>query len=467
MPPETREGELTLATSPRSIDAPSGQSKMVMGRTTILPRIELRGSRVELAHEVGTRFEPVQTLGQGAAAEVMLVKDRDIDRLVAVKRLRTDKHDPHSLARFVEEVRTTGQLEHPNIAPLHDVGRDENGQYYLVLKHVEGETLESIIEKLAAGDAAYHRRFTFEYRALVFRDILRAIEYAHSRGIIHRDLKPANIMIGPNGEVTVMDWGLAKKIRRGTGDVTPPSEELRAQLDTVELKAADEQARAAGTSSRVFATEHGSILGTPAYMAPEQALGRNDQVDERSDIYSLAALFYRFLTLHHYIPLKRTVAEMLQAVVHEEPLEATPRSFVEHGPQPVVPRELSMIVKRGLAKDPASRHQSVHDMIEELQRCFEGRHCVVCIPTLVKRTGSALRRGIDGRSELTIGATAGAIFAAVALALYGAFELVRSRNPYALALVAGVFLIAIAGAFISPRLQNAQVRLRNRKLGFG
>jgi len=135
-----------------------------------------------------------------------LAQDRDIGRKVALKRLHTP-HDhggtpsPSSLARFVDEVRTVGQLEHPNIVPIHDVGVDEAGNYFFVMKYVDGVTLEDVVEKLKAGEPDAVARYTIARRVEMFVGILRALEYAHQRGIIHRDLKPANVMVGDNGEV--------------------------------------------------------------------------------------------------------------------------------------------------------------------------------------------------------------------------------------------------------------------------
>ncbi|MBK6534374.1 MAG: serine/threonine protein kinase [Deltaproteobacteria bacterium] len=132
---------------------------------------------------------------------------------MAIKRLRPEHANTSALLRFAQEVRTIGSLEHPNIVPVHDVGIDEEGKHYFVMKYVEGETLESVIEKLQAHDPATERRFPIEARAQLFLGILRAVQYAHARGIIHRDIKPANIMVGPYGEVMLMDWGLARPVR--------------------------------------------------------------------------------------------------------------------------------------------------------------------------------------------------------------------------------------------------------------
>src|SRR5690606_23290345 len=130
----------------------------------------------------------------------------------AVKRL-LDEDNPHAVARFIDEVRTVGSLEHPNIVPIHDVGVDEDGSLFFVMKYVEGETLASIIEKLAKGDRECHSRYNCEARLDVFTGRLRARQYAHGQGLVHRDIKPENLMIGRYGEVVVMDWGIAHAIR--------------------------------------------------------------------------------------------------------------------------------------------------------------------------------------------------------------------------------------------------------------
>ena len=185
-------------------------------RSTVLPRVEWAGDKPNIVPFERERFEEVRPLGQGGMGEVVLLKDNDIERMVALKRL-TDGNDVDRLLRFVEEIRTVGQLDHPNIVPVHDVGIDQLGRYYFVMKHLQGDTLESIIDKLREGDRATHARFTFPVRVQLFLGVLNALAYAHRKGFIHRDLKPANIMVGPYGEVTVMDWGLARRVRSAGG----------------------------------------------------------------------------------------------------------------------------------------------------------------------------------------------------------------------------------------------------------
>ena len=178
------------------------------------------GAEPRLVLGAQRRYETIRRLGEGGFGEVVGARDNDIGREVAVKRLHPEMRSPAVLARFAEEVRTIGSLEHPNIIPIHDVGVQENGDYYFVMKYVAGETLESIIEKLAAGDRDTHARFGVERRVQIFTSLLEAVAFAHSKGILHRDIKPANVMVGAYGEVVLMDWGIAKRLR----DPEPPPE---------------------------------------------------------------------------------------------------------------------------------------------------------------------------------------------------------------------------------------------------
>ncbi|HEU4610843.1 MAG TPA: serine/threonine-protein kinase [Kofleriaceae bacterium] len=371
-------------------------------RSTVLPRLAPGESpaRVGASGEL-PRFEPLRLLGQGGIGEVTLVRDNDIDRPVALKRLRSEAQSEEGLHRFVHEIRTVGQLEHPNIAPIHDVGIDDHGQHYFVMRYVEGETLEQIIAKLAAGDPAYHRRFTFEYRAQIFLGVLNAVNYAHSKQIIHRDIKPSNIMVGPYGEVVVMDWGIAKK--KSVADGSRDAVALAATLDTPCSQ--DEPRR-----DPVFRTRHGTLIGTPAYMSPEQAAAKTDEIDERSDVYSLCAVFYELLALQHYLPGRTTVPEMLASVMKDRHVKAM---FVEHPHQPVVPAELAWFIEKGLEKDPAKRYQSVAEMHEQLQRVMAGGFAVQCYITFMKRTGNALLRFIDQHPRLV--ALGGALWIAITI----------------------------------------------------
>lgn len=359
----------------QSIARGSSEALGLSARSTVLPRLVKVGERVETTTG-DQRFVPVRLLGRGGLGEVTLVQDRDINRSVALKRMRVDVASEEMVYRFAEEIRTVGQLEHPNIAPIHDVGVDDRGQHYFVMRYVEGETLEHIITRLAEGDAAYHRRFTFAHRAHVFFGILHAIGYAHAKGVIHRDIKPANIMVGPHGEVVVMDWGVAKK--RDEATVAPRSD---GPLD----------------AGGIFETREGSLVGTPAYMSPEQASGATSEIDARSDIYSLSVVLYELLTLQHYLAGRTTVTELLSAIVSDS---HTAAAYVPNPHQSNVPAELSWYIEKGLQRDPAARFQSVTEMSTRLEQVLAGVFPVQCAVTMVKNGGNRALRFMDRHPAL-------------------------------------------------------------------
>ncbi len=372
--------------------------------TTVLPRVETAGGEVVLVHEAKARFETQRLLGEGGMGTVDLAHDLDIERPVAIKRLRPDVAGATGVARFVEEVRTVARLEHPNIVPVHDVGLDEQG-YFLVMKYVQGETVERIIERLAAGDPEATRRYGFEARVAIFLGLLRALAYAHDRGIIHRDVKPANVMVGPYGEVVLMDWGVAKPIE---GADLPPDPSLESEPQ-------DE----AATRKRLVRTAGAALVGTPMYMSPEQARGQSD-LDARSDLYAACVLFHELLGLRHYLADKPTIPAVLVGVIHEElpgPMEMAARAVAPP------PMEYVHFVRKGMAKDPAQRFQSAQEMIAELERALAGEVHVQCPVTMSKRMSREAGRFIDRHPRLTLFGIFGAGLALAGGALAGIVSL--------------------------------------------
>ncbi|MEI7894760.1 MAG: serine/threonine-protein kinase [Myxococcales bacterium] len=353
------------------------------GRTTVLPRL----LRPEVGPEIDLRprYTPIRLLGVGGMGEVILAEDQDIERKVAVKKLRNHTSHAAALFRFAEEIKTIGQLEHPSIVPIHDVGIDEQGEHYFVMKYVQGDTLEQIILKLREGDPAYTARFSFPLRTRIFLAILEALRYAHAQGIIHRDIKPSNIMVGPFGEVTVMDWGLAKRIRAGEGLGEGREREEQGPLDAEAL-------RASGLSaSKLVETQAGVLLGTPLYMSPEQAQGKND-LDERSDIYSLCVLFSELLFLEHYLEHNWNVQQLLTSLASDPLDREWFRTRVMAGE---VPAELGYFVVKGLHKERDRRFGSVEAMILELEEIMAGKVHVQCAVTALKRANHWMNRAID------------------------------------------------------------------------
>ena len=222
---------------------------------------------------------------RGGMGEVWLSQDNAIGRDIALKVLR---HDSESAkARFLAEAQITGQLEHPNIVPVHDFGMDDEGHPYYVMKFVRGRTLkQAIAEYHAPGPKAAGDRELERVRLLhVFVDLCHAVAYAHSRGVLHRDVKPDNVMLGPYGETLVLDWGIAKVVGQPEGGGISGGG-VSGQTNSI-------RSVSGGASS---ATSEGTVLGTASYMPPEMAEGLASKTDERSDVYLLGATLYEILT---------------------------------------------------------------------------------------------------------------------------------------------------------------------------
>lgn len=160
--------------------APNAQAEPTLLRSTVLPHIEFEGNSPKLVRDERERYETIAPLGEGGMGEVIKVRDNDIRRLVALKRLHPEANNASTLVLFVEEIRVIGELEHPNIVPIHDVGVGASGEYFFVMKYVPGETLETIIERLAAGDPECHAKYPFERRVAIFEALLEAVRYAHT-----------------------------------------------------------------------------------------------------------------------------------------------------------------------------------------------------------------------------------------------------------------------------------------------
>lgn len=389
----------------------------------VLPEVKLSGGTAEVTTTAQPRYELVRELGEGAVGSVELVYDRDISRQVARKRLKATIHTPSNLARFIEEIQAVGALEHPGIAPIHDVGVDEHG-YFFTMKYVQGETLETILDALRENNPQYLSKYSLDTRVGMFEQILRTMNFAHAQGVVHRDIKPANIIVGKYGEVLMMDWGVAKRVgTQGNTDQSQQGAAIGADLTAVQI---DQQpgvdafgATAVGatqaTASRVFTTAVGTLVGSPGYMSPEQAGGRNDLVDFRSDIYALSVLFFEMLSLRHYLDHLNDLNAVLHAIVNTEPVSAIGMHH-QYG----IPPEYTFYIRKGLEKDPNKRFQTIGEMIEGLQRIEDGNVPVQCPCTGLKRAGGAYGSFIDRHP---IGGVVSAIVMS-ALSVYGGVQLV-------------------------------------------
>jgi serine/threonine protein kinase len=286
----------------------------------------------------GTRYELGDELDRGGMGVVYAARDRELGRTVALKVVGAERTDADTAARLRREARIIAHLEHPGIVPVHDVGTLPDGRVFYAMKLVSGKRLD------------FHVRdgIPLGARLRLFQRICEPVAFAHAHGVIHRDLKPENVMVGPFGEVLVMDWGVAKRREEKGSDHAP-----------------DGPSAPPGEHD----TAHGTILGTPAYMAPEQARGEVDRVGIGADVYSLGAILYFLLT--GAAPGRargrpdeptRTWVGPPRAPGIEPPRRLAPRT----------PRPLEAICLRAMAREPEDRYPAVADLSADVGQFLEG-----------------------------------------------------------------------------------------------
>lgn len=324
----------------------------VMGRVVFEDDPESQDGIVD---EIAGRYKVIREYAKGGMGRILLVRDEYLGREIALKELRVSigvdgtpfardfQQSASTVARFLQEARITARLEHPAIVPVHELGCRDDGTLYYTMKIVRGQPLEQAIRDAGSLRARL---------ALLphFVQLCQAIAYAHSRGIIHRDIKPHNVIAGSFGETIVIDWGLAKD-RMGP-DIHTPSRG----------KAPRPEAREDSDSGS--ATREGDVLGTPAYMPPEQARGEWEAVDERSDIYALGAVLYELLTGKHPYEGEKG-AHALKRVAAGPPDRV--RAL-----EPKAPPEIVAICERAMQRDPAMRYPNARDLADEVQRFQSG-----------------------------------------------------------------------------------------------
>ena len=310
--------ELTIADDGTVLSAPSSARATLIDVT--LPVIELRAG--DPPAELGV----LRTLGEGGMGKVLLAIQRPLQREVAVKMPRSVDVNGKLTAELLREALVTGRLEHPNIVPVHTLGRAQDGAPFFVMKRIEGTPWRVLLDQPAELAAKVGRRAEdpLGFHLGVLLEVCNAVSFAHSRGVLHRDLKPDNVMLGSFGEVYVLDWGVAVT----TGD------------DPLLCSAAQSV----------------GIYGTPSYMAPEMAGGDGTRLSPRTDVYLLGAVLHHVLTGRPPHGGPNAIAALSSA------WEAKPPTFDER-----VPEELAAICRRAMAREPEERYESVQAFREAVQ----------------------------------------------------------------------------------------------------
>ena len=307
----------------------------------------------------------LRTHQKGGMGRILIAYDQYLKRDVALKELHPEVlDDPSVVQRFVGEAEITAQLEHPGIVPVHTLGLNEGHPYY-TMKLIKGQTLQDAIK-------AYHRNpAKSELTGLVRRlaSVCKTMSYAHSKGVIHRDLKPANIMLGEHGETLVMDWGLAKSL-------------LHPEEETVLLSEVANEERQEVVRPEL--TTVGSVVGTLAFMSPEQATPGEGTVGPLSDVFSLGAMLYYLLTGQTAFS-GRSTQEILNKVRNSTPVKP---SLIK----PYVPSDLEAICLKAMKRIPADRYQSADELFDDLCRWLDNEPVQAGKETLVQRTWRRIRK---------------------------------------------------------------------------
>jgi formylglycine-generating enzyme required for sulfatase activity/serine/threonine protein kinase len=319
-----------------------------------------------------SRYEIKGEVARGGQGVVLRIRDDLLDRDLAMKVIlgrgdpepmgKTPLAETKTLGRFLEEAQVTGQLDHPGIVPIHDLGLDSAGRAYFTMKLVKGKTLMEVFDELAEGKGVWTQS-----RVLgVLLKVCDAVRYAHAKGIIHRDLKPSNIMVGSFGEVFVMDWGLAKTLDRRDEKNIALRPEPASSVSGIQPERDDAPGQ---RMTPPLCTMEGDVLGTPAYMPPEQAAGRVASMAPHSDVYSLGAMLYHLIAGH--MPYVALGEHLSNHAVLARVQTAAPRRLAEIAPQ--VHAELVAICEKAMAREPSNRYEGMSALADDLSAYVEGR----------------------------------------------------------------------------------------------
>lgn len=283
-----------------------------------------------------TRYAFFSTIATGGKSVIQSCRDLHLRRTVCYKSLRPEfVKDPIETRRLLREARISAMLQHPNTMPTYELGRDSRGNYYFTMKLVHGYTLREVLE--------YRDRYDLLQLVELIVQVGQALGYAHSRGVVHRDIKPENILVGPYGEVLLMDWGLAKVWHR-------------------DVKVVDDEASIDEADADVGMTGQGKLQGTVMYMSPEQ-INRDPGISGQSDLYSLGSILYEILT--GITPFQGDRVQILLDQIRTE-MPEDPRSVAKTR----VPKVLAELAMSCLQKDPGDRPATADDVLRTIRESW-------------------------------------------------------------------------------------------------
>lgn len=340
------------------------------------------------------KYEIYPPFASGGMGTIFWAYDTSLLRPVAFKVLSLEAPNDMILERFMREASITAQLSHPNIVPIYEVGRLASGEIYYTMELVKGDSLKTILDSIKfyrenqkqvvseksleqfQKGKKYHEKYT-RFRLLqIFQDVCQTIHFAHRRGVLHRDLKPANLMIGEDGQVKVLDWGVAA---------------IREEIDfKAEASEGDDHQNLhqLGNKNNQRLTKHGDFLGTPSFLSPEQARGDLERIGPHSDVFSLGCILYNILTFRPWLknPSQQTdVQETRKAIANTEPFP--PRTIDRS-----IPPELESITLNCLEKNPEDRYASADDLNNDLQAFFENRTVSAHTGGILNKTRKMIQR---------------------------------------------------------------------------
>ncbi len=327
-----------------------------------------------------SNYEAPHQKHAGGLGDVWIVHEPSLGRSVAIKQLQWRwRHHARARYAFMQEVRITSLLEHPGVAPVHAVGETSDGRPCYSMRYIHGETFEQAID-------AYHatgQRSAAKLRELLghFVTVCNTIAYAHSRGVLHRDLKPANIMIGPYGQTMVIDWGLAKHFQSSCpkfgDDLASEALPSKSGLVTDTAVSADEVTRL-DTEFERLQTAWGDIVGTPAFMSPEQASGRVGQISVRTDVFGLGAVLFKILYNKPPFTCSETASTLRLASQCEIYYPESPRTSE-------LPRGIVAICAKAMQRSPERRYQDAASLASDIQNWLVGEPISAMRQPIVER----------------------------------------------------------------------------------